>query len=202
MKIQNILCDRDGTLIMDKHYLSNPMEVELLPSVKEGIALLQQHQYFLAVISNQSGIGRGYFTKEDVDICNSAMCSLITPHKICFNAILYCPHSPYESCLCRKPSLGMWYELQHQYHLQADHTIMIGDKKEDICFAINAHFPYAFLVLTGKGYDTLLSIGIIPTTHCFAITDSFAQYYNIDTRNTTIYAVTSYIDAINYVLTL
>ena len=204
MTIRNILCDRDGTIIVDKHYLSNPCEVELLPTVQEGILLARQHKYFLALISNQSGVGRGYFSKEDVEQCNRAMCSHINAEEDSFHAMLYCPHSPEEACSCRKPALGMWHTLQASHHLQADSSVMIGDKKEDIEFAINAHFPYAFLVATGKGRDCMHLLGITDTNsiHLQDITEVFTHHYAIDTHYTTIYAVTSFIDAIHHIMML
>lgn len=202
MNIRNILCDRDGTIIVDKHYLSNPTDVELLPTVQEGILLLQQHGYFIGIISNQSGVGRGYFTTDDVDACNSAMSSLITPQGNCFTSIMYCPHSPEEQCICRKPALGMWHEIQQLHQLEAQHTVMIGDKKEDILFAINAQFPLAFLVYTGKGKETLHTLGITCTSTCYDITEAFTQHYVNNTHKTTIYAVERYIDAIDYILAL
>lgn len=202
MHIRNVLCDRDGTLIIDKHYLSNPDGVELLPTVYEGIALLRAHGLFLALISNQSGIGRGYFTHSDVDACNDTLSALLAPSTP-FDAIRYCPHAPEENCVCRKPNLGMWHSLQQEYGLYAGESVMVGDKSEDIEFALQAFFPYAFLMYTGKGKSIIDALNIVIDNTCIDITDSFMEYHDITmTGHTTIYASPSFIAVAQHICEL
>lgn len=202
MKTKTILCDRDGTLIVDKHYLFNPDEIELLPTVAEGIQILKEHSCFIAIVSNQSGVGRGYFTEHDVMLCNTKTVELLEHAGGGIDAIAYCPHTPESECMCRKPALGMWHYLQNTYTLDPTNTVMIGDKKEDIEFAIHAQFPFAFLVSTGKGEEIQRAIGSTTNKKYSNITSLFKNHYALDTSNTTIYAVDSFINCTRLLIAL
>lgn len=169
--IDAILFDRDGTLIADKHYLFNPNEVKLLPGVGEALGYFTQKGIRLFMISNQSGIGRGYFSQEAVDACNDQVQKLLQPFEARLEVMLYCPHAPNDTCTCRKPATGMWVMLSDGKHmsysiatdaqpLSASRVIMVGDKPEDMLFAANAGLAGSVLVLTGKGQQTAQSAPI------------------------------------------
>lgn len=159
--ISTLLLDRDGTVIKDKHYLSEPRKVELLPGVGESLGRLAQHRavrFFL--ISNQSGVGRGMFSMEAVESCNARMAELLRPYGVEFTDMLYCPHAPEEHCDCRKPTAGMWRTLKKRYGLKEEECLMVGDKTDDTQFAFNAGLALSGLVFTGKGADTMQKLGI------------------------------------------
>lgn len=154
------LFDRDGTLIKDKHYLSNPDGVELLPGVGEALGRLSEQGSRLFLVSNQSGVGRGMFPLEAVHACNRRLAELLEPYGAAFEDMVFCPHSPEEQCTCRKPGTGMWEELRKRHRLSPERCVMVGDKEEDMLFAAVAELGTRILVLTGKGKATAEKLGI------------------------------------------
>ena len=167
--IKYLFVDRDGTIIIDKHYLSNPAEIELIPHVATALQALQQKNIQLFLVTNQSGIGRGYFKKEALFACNKELEKQLAPYNINFVDMAYCPHAPEDNCSCRKPKLGMWEYLQKKYNIDPSQCAMIGDKKEDVLFGINANFAYSCLVQTGKGQKTADSLSFSFDTDFFPI---------------------------------
>jgi len=152
--VKTILLDRDGTAIKDKHYLSDPDGVELLPGVAESLSSLSRKGVRFFIVSNQSGIGRGMFAREAAVAVNERLVEMLRPYGVTFTDIQFCPHAPEEGCTCRKPATGMWDVLQKRYGLEAESTLMLGDKEEDILFAARAGLALRGLVLTGKGEET------------------------------------------------
>ena len=148
-RIAAVLLDRDGTIIHDKHYLADPAGVELLPGAVEGLTLLAESGLRLFVVTNQSGIGRGYFPESAYHACSMAMEDLLRESGVALSSSAFCPHGPDAACACRKPALGMWYSLKEQHALDASRTAMVGDKAEDAAFGRAAGFPAVVLVLTG-----------------------------------------------------
>mgnify|MGYP006291390381 CR=1 FL=1 len=159
-KIRNILLDRDGTLIQDMHYLSDPEQVWLLPGVGQGLQALQAQGCRLFLVTNQSGIGRGYFTARAYQACQTRLRDLLKNHQVKLTAETYCPHSPETKCLCRKPGSGQWDYLAAEYGLKANETVLIGDKGTDIEFAHNCCLKYSILVLSGKGKEEAGKLGL------------------------------------------
>lgn len=147
------LLDRDGTVIADKHYLADPAGVELLPGSAEGLRALALAGLRLFIVTNQSGIGRGYFSVADYHACHAALETLLEKEGVALSGSAFCPHGPEEDCDCRKPSLGMWRSLAAAHGLDPARTAMVGDKAEDILFGRRAGFAATVLVLTGKGRD-------------------------------------------------
>lgn len=173
--IEAIFVDRDGTLIEDKHYLSDPQGVTLLPHVGETLKKLQDMGKKIFIVSNQSGIGRGYFPERDFHACQQELYRQLAVFGVSIEDTAFCPHDPsklhysefecVEMCDCRKPNIGMWHQLEDKYHLKASACVMIGDKKEDLGFAINAGFAGAFLVATGKGLKSVNELGLVSSDH-------------------------------------
>ncbi|MDR0239185.1 MAG: HAD family hydrolase [Deltaproteobacteria bacterium] len=157
--MRDILFDRDGTLIEDRHYLSDPAQLALLPGVAPALRRLVRAGCRLYMVSNQSGVGRGYFSMESVQACNERLAQLLAVHDVHFTDMLFCPHSPEKNCACRKPRTGMWDALRGRHGLQAAHTAMIGDKSDDVRFSRAAGLR-TVLVLTGKGRDHAAELGL------------------------------------------
>ena len=157
--VRDILFDRDGTLIEDRHYLSDPAQIVLLPGVAQALSRLSRAGCRLFVVSNQSGVGRGYFSLESVHACNARLVQLLAAYDVQVTDMLLCPHSPEEGCACRKPRTGMWDVLRGRYGLHAAHTAMIGDKRDDVRFGRTAGL-WTVLVLTGKGRDHAVQLGL------------------------------------------
>lgn len=163
--VDTVLLDRDGTVIVDKHYLSDPTGVELLPGAAEGLQNLFLSGKGLFIVTNQSGIGRGYFSEADYLACHAALEDILHSAGVSLAGSAFCPHTPEEACACRKPGPGMWRTLATRYGLDASRTAMVGDKAEDILFGRNAGFPAVALVLTGKGAGVAGKLGLtLPET--------------------------------------
>ncbi len=147
---KTVILDRDGTIIHDKHYLACPDGVSLLPFAVEGLRLLQRQHMRLFVSTNQSGIGRGYFTLTQMYAVNARLEALLEGFGIRLHGIFHCPHAPDTPCQCRKPNTGMIEQIREQYSINADNGFVIGDKHCDIALGHNAHMR-SILVRTGYG---------------------------------------------------
>ena len=126
------LLDRDGTLIHNIPFLHDPAQVELLPGVAEGLKRLQDAGVALAVVSNQQGIGLGYFTVQDFIAVNQAMFRQLSPHGIKISRVYFCPHSLAEDCACRKPAPAMIERALRDFKMPADRAFVIGDTAADL----------------------------------------------------------------------
>ncbi len=127
-----VFIDRDDTIIYDVPYLSDPSLVALTPGAAEALAEFRKIGFVIVLISNQSGIGRGYFTEEQLKKVNDRMLELLGAGGATLDAIYYCPHRPEENCNCRKPKTGMLEQACHDFDVDKAHSVMIGDLKGDI----------------------------------------------------------------------
>ncbi len=160
MAIKNILLDRDGTIIEDRHYLHDPREVRLLPRAGKALSAMNSSGFSLFVVTNQSGIGRGYFQREDYLAVRKKLDILLQKKGAWITKSVFCPHSPADRCNCRKPGTGLWKELSLEFALGAQESAMIGDKGSDIAFARNCGLGKCILVLTGKGQNHAAHLGL------------------------------------------
>ena len=150
MSKRYVVLDRDGTVIYDRHYLSDPADVELLPGAAEGLRRLTEMGFGLVLLSNQSGVNRGYFDHDSVHACNERMAELLRPYGVCFEAMYYCPHTPDEACGCRKPATGLMDRAARDLGFDPADAFMIGDKTADMGVGRNSGAT-TILVRTGKG---------------------------------------------------
>lgn len=134
-----LFLDRDGTLIRYKPYLHKVEEVEVLPGVTEALALALKSGYELFLLTNQSGVGRGYFSMDDVHAVNACMISQIGLGKAVFKEICIAPEAPETSSVYRKPSPRFINEMIKAHHLNSQDCFMIGDSISDMKCGINAN---------------------------------------------------------------
>lgn len=134
-----IFLDRDGTINVEKHYLHKIEDFEFLPGVIEGLKLLQEAGYLLIVITNQSGIARGYYNEEDFQKLNEWMIEKLKENGVNISKVYYCPHLPDANiekyrieCECRKPKLGMYKTAIKEFDIDLDESWAIGDKIRDL----------------------------------------------------------------------
>jgi D-glycero-D-manno-heptose 1,7-bisphosphate phosphatase len=127
-----IFLDRDNTLVWDPGYLHNPAQVRLLPGVVAGLQRFRQASFQLIVISNQAGIGRGYFTFADLARVEARLVELLATHDLVLDGFYYCPHAPWEACQCRKPAPGMLISAATDHGIDLSASWMIGDKPSDV----------------------------------------------------------------------
>ncbi len=158
--ITTVFLDRDGTIIEDRTYLGDPTGVALLPGAAEGLAKMTAAGLRLFVVTNQSGIGRGYFTLQDYFACRARLNEILSGLGVGIADEAFCPHAPEEVCVCRKPALGLWRELAARHGLVPGECIIIGDKASDLELGYAAGFALSILVLTGEGEKTAARLGV------------------------------------------
>ena len=144
-----IFLDRDGTINKDIEYLHEPEKFQLIPNAIPGLKKMQDMGFRLIIITNQGGIGLGYFTKEDFYNVNRKMFRLFSKDGIKIDKIYFCPHNVTENCTCRKPKTGLIEQAKKDLNPDMDQSFMIGDKTADIQAGKNAGLK-SILVRTGK----------------------------------------------------
>lgn len=148
-----VLLDRDGTIIVEREYLSEPAGVELLPGAAEGLRRLQAAGFGLVVVTNQSGIGRGFFDEAALAAVHARMRELLSAENITLDGIYYCPHVADAGCACRKPRTGLAEQAARDLGFAAAQTYVVGDKAIDVELA-EAVGAVSILVRTGYGAAT------------------------------------------------
>jgi len=151
MSRRAIFFDRDGTLIEDKDYLHLPEEVRIFPGVPEALARLQQAGFSLIMITNQSGVGRGYFTMADVDRVHAFLQQECGRAGARFEKIYVAPEAPGVPSHGRKPSPQFLFDAREELGIDLARSYMIGDKLIDLECGWNAGVRRAILVRTGYG---------------------------------------------------
>ena len=126
-----VFLDRDGTINVDKDYLYKKEDWEFIDGVVDGLQILQNLGYKLIVISNQSGIARGYYTREDADKIFEYMVNELKKYGVIIDKYYHCPHIGNE-CNCRKPKLGLFYQAQKDFDIDFSKSYAIGDKIRDL----------------------------------------------------------------------
>lgn len=145
-----LFLDRDGTIIYDRDYLSDPEGVELIPGVAQALAKAIRLGYLLFLFTNQSGVGRGYFTRREVDAVNRRMEALLALPPPGFSGVGIAPEAPWEPVIYRKPSPRFILEMIEEHRLDPAGSIMIGDGPGDLEAGLRAGIR-AVAVATGKG---------------------------------------------------
>jgi D-glycero-D-manno-heptose 1,7-bisphosphate phosphatase len=145
--------DRDGTIIAERHYLSDPDQVELLPGAIEGLRSLRHQGFDLVVVTNQSGLSRGYFDQARLDEIHARLKAELASAGVWLDAIFVCPHLPSDDCECRKPRPGLVHTAAARLGFDPQSALVVGDKACDIALG-QAVGATTFLVQTGYGKET------------------------------------------------
>jgi D-glycero-D-manno-heptose 1,7-bisphosphate phosphatase len=133
-----VILDRDGTIVIDRGYLDDPAGLEFEPGAAEGLQWLYSHGYRLVVITNQSGVGRGFYALERLEAMNARLNVMVENAGARLEGIYACPHAPDAGCTCRKPALGLLTRAVADLGFDPASAIMIGDKESDIEFGRRA----------------------------------------------------------------
>ena len=136
---QVLFLDRDGVINVDVGYLSDPAQLEFIPGAIEAMKEAQTRGYDIIVVTNQSGVARGYYTEEDVQALHAEMSRRLEAEGVHILAYYYCPHHPEgtveeykKACDCRKPNPGMLTEAIEEWHVDVDGSFLVGDKPSDV----------------------------------------------------------------------
>lgn len=145
-----VVLDRDGTIIVERNYLSDPNQVELIPGAARGLRKLGEMGFGLVVITNQSAVGRGFFDRARLDHIHRQLRGLLAKDAVYLDGIYFCPHRPEDGCPCRKPRPGLIELAAKELDFDPQASFVIGDKACDIELGqyIGAT---TFLVRTGYG---------------------------------------------------
>lgn len=127
-----VFVDRDDTLIVDVGYCKHPDRIQLLPGVVEGLRKLYRAGIAIIVVTNQSGVGRGFFTEDDLSAVHARLRSELEASGVSLRAIYYCPHLPEDGCSCRKPRPGLLLQAALEMNLNLKTCFMIGDRELDL----------------------------------------------------------------------
>lgn len=158
---KTVFLDRDGTINVEKHYLHRIEDFEFLPRVIEGLKILQDAGYLLIIVTNQSGIGRGYYTEKDFLKLNSWIEVELEKYGIRIAKVYYCPHLPdakierYRiTCECRKPALGLYKQAIKEFNIDLSQSFAIGDKIRD-CSICETTSCKGFLIGKNENLDVI-----------------------------------------------
>ena len=162
-----IILDRDGVINFDSdEYIKSPAEWQSIPGSLQAIARLNQHGYRVAVATNQAAISRGLFDMKTLCAIHHKLHQSAQAVGARIDAIFYCPHAADEQCDCRKPRPGMLLSIGKRFGVSLQGVPMVGDSLRDLQAAIQVGAaPY--LVMTGKGEQTLATGGLPPGTKIF-----------------------------------
>jgi len=145
-----LFLDRDGVVVVDRHYLSDPASVELVRGAGGAMARAQAAGFQLIGMSNQSGLGRGKFGPEQLAAVMTRLDEILDEEGTGFDGFYYCPHAPEDGCRCRKPAPGLFHEAAGRFSWDPVRSWMVGDKAADVAFGRNAGLG-SILVRTGYG---------------------------------------------------
>jgi D-glycero-D-manno-heptose 1,7-bisphosphate phosphatase len=148
-----VFLDRDGTMIAEVNYLRHPEQVAIFPATRLGLKKLCDAGFKLFVVSNQSGVGRGYFTMADVDHVNQFMCGELARDGIRFEKIYVAPEKPDAPSRARKPSPQFLLDARDEFDLNLSQSFLVGDKLIDLECGWNAGVKKSILVRTGYGAE-------------------------------------------------
>jgi D-glycero-D-manno-heptose 1,7-bisphosphate phosphatase len=132
MHARYVILDRDGTVIQDCNYLTDPQGVELLPGAAEGLRQIAALGWGLVVITNQSGIGRGFLDHERLRQIHDRLRDVLAGEGVALDGIYYCPHAPDDNCACRKPLPGLLLRAASELHFDPAACVVVGDKACDV----------------------------------------------------------------------
>lgn len=161
-KRKAVFLDRDGTIIVHEPYLRSLDQLQLLPNAAQGIRLFNEEGYLVIVVTNQSGIARGFFDEKCLELIHKKMIDILRNEGATIDDIYYCPHykegiiEQYtEDCDCRKPKIGMFLKAARQYHIDFTQSLMIGDSKVDMLAGKNTGCKCVLVENSKESQDTI-----------------------------------------------
>ena len=132
MGMRAVFLDRDGTIGPDAYYCSRPEDFNIFPGAAEAVKLINRAGLKAIVITNQSGIARGYFSEDTLAEIHGKMLNELEEQGARIDGIYYCPHHPDDGCQCRKPGTGLLQRAAEEHGIDFDGSFMVGDTQMDI----------------------------------------------------------------------
>lgn len=157
-----VVLDRDGTMVIDRDYLSDPEGLEFLPGAAEGLRLMYRRGYRLVVITNQSGVGRGYFSLDRLHEMNDRLMDMVRGVGARIERIYYCPHRPDEDCPCRKPQTKLLMDAAAELGFDPTGAIVIGDKSSDVELGRRAGATTMLIASAGSDNQAVKADHVVP----------------------------------------
>jgi len=148
-----VFLDRDGTLNIERHYLHDPDELEIIPGTGPALRRLMDAGFVLFIVTNQSGIGRGYYKEADMHAVNEKMVKTLAADGVRFEKIYFAPESPEDESPGRKPSPKFLQDAATEFGIDLAQSYMVGDKTADLQCGWNAGVKKSILVRTGYGAE-------------------------------------------------
>jgi|TARA_B100000959_G_scaffold206194_1_gene216221 D-glycero-D-manno-heptose 1,7-bisphosphate phosphatase len=148
-----VFLDRDGTLNVERHYLHDPEALKIFPGTSAALRRLMESEFALFIVTNQSGIGRGYYTEADMHAVNARLAQILAEDEVQFEKIYFAPEAPEEESPGRKPSPKFLQEAESEFGVDLAQSYMVGDKLLDLQCGWNAGVKKSILVRTGYGMD-------------------------------------------------
>ncbi len=172
-----VFVDRDGTLNHDYGYITSSSQLVLFHGVPEAIARLNRIGVKVIMVTNQSAIGRGLMTLQDLESIHNRLATMIRPSGAHMDAIFYCPHHPRDGCDCRKPKTGLIDQAVKRFSLEVGQCFFVGDKHSDLAAAQHAGVPGVLVLTSPYGAEALKARdeGELRIEH---VADTFVQAVN------------------------
>jgi len=156
-----VLLDRDGTIVFERGYIRDPDEIELLPGAAAALRRLAKSGLALAVVTNQSAVGRGLLTEERLAEIHQRLRELLAAEEVALGGIYFCPHVPEDGCACRKPETGLFDRASRELGFRPSESFVIGDKECDVELGRRAGAT-TVLVRTGYGDEVDKDRSVLP----------------------------------------
>jgi len=150
IKNKAVFLDRDGVINFDYGYIGTVDRFKIIPGVIQALRTLQSYGYLLIIITNQSGIGRKYYTEKDFELVNSHMITLLMNNQVHITDVFHCPHLPEDKCFCRKPNPGMLIRATKKYNIDIKKSLLFGDNEKDILAGKNIGIEKNILIGSGS----------------------------------------------------
>ncbi len=142
-----LFLDRDGTINEEVGFLHEVEKIRILEGVVELIKKAREKGYLVIVVSNQSGVGRGYFASQEVEKVNQSIKDILHRKGAEIDAFYFCPHSPRDDCSCRKPMPGLFLQAAEEWDIDLASSLCVGDRVRDVEAGMKAGIKQGFLLL-------------------------------------------------------